>query len=129
MAPLTSTPHTPPARRSSGPDALEAVERLALATERAASARIERAIHGAIVAGRGVFLSAVLITAAAALAALGWLTLMIGAALLLSPVLGAGVAAAAVGVTQLIVGAGIAFAAWRTAGAGDDDAQSEQALS
>lgn len=117
MATLTTTAHAPPATRSNGHDALDAVERLALATERAATVRIERAIHGAITAGRGLLRSFVLMTAAAAIAAVGWVTLTVGTILLLSPHLGAGFATAVVGLAQLIVGAGIAYAGSRAVGA------------
>lgn len=110
MAMLSTNPRVPRATHDERHDAADALERLALATERAAAARIERALHTATEAGRDMVRSAVLLAAAIATAAFGWITLMVGVVLFLAPLLGAGFAAGAVGLPHAIVGAGIATA-------------------
>lgn len=129
MATLPNMKKAPPALSSNAHETLDAVERLALAVERAASARIERASHTALSTVRGALRSVGLIAAAAAVAALGWGTLMLGAVLLLTPLVGGGIAAAAVGLAQLIVGAGVGYAVTRPMGAHAHDGPTERVLS
>lgn len=92
-------PHEP------GTEVLDAVERLAHAAEKAASARFELALHKATSSAKHI-LAAFGITGGALLVALSaWIFLMVGSALALTPVVGGGFATLIVGGVQAVVAA------------------------
>lgn len=92
-------------------EVLDAVERLAHAAEKAASARFELALHKATTSAKHI-LAAFGITGGALLVALSaWIFLMVGSALALTPVVGGGPATLIVGGVQAVVAAVLFFVA------------------
>lgn len=125
LSPLTASsepavrllpPHSPPA------EALDAVERLAQAAEKAAHARFELMVHKATSKAQdivddatdkatGILKTAGMMAAAGVIALSAWIFLTVGAALALRPLVGPGYATLIVGAVQLIAAGALFFVA------------------
>ena len=101
-------PHSPPA------EVVDAVERLAHAAERAATARFELMLHKATSTAKSVLKAFGLTGAALLLGLSAWVFVVVGAALVLRPHVGGGWAALIVGGVQLVLAGALFFLAKKT---------------